>query len=279
MPFFNVTKDNEIDIFDEIIGWDMQSGEFKRALDSVLKKKGQVVINLNSPGGVVTEGMAMYGLLRPIADKVVVNVYGVAASIASVIAMAAGKVRMMEGSMMMIHDPFIAGFISGGAEEMQSLADVLSKMREMIKDAYHKKTNISHDEIAEMMSAETWLTAEEAVEKGFADEAIATHRAAARFEFPSAKNKEGVKKYLTAVADSASPSEKEGEAETPSIEAILNEILEIVRDLKERDEKTTEPAEPVDSSSPETESDSGTDFLSLLEQATLALKSNTKQEV
>jgi len=130
------------------------------------------VINLyiNSPGGSVTEGCAIYSALKR--HKAVKNVYidGQCSSIASVIAMAGDKIAMSPVATMMIHNPITA--LAGDAEEMRKTANILDIMKETIINAYITKSHLSREEISNLMDTTTYLTAKQAIEKGFATEEI-----------------------------------------------------------------------------------------------------------
>ncbi len=129
-------------------------------------------VRINSPGGDVFEGIAIYNALRRHDSRIVVDVDALAASAASLIAMAGDTVRISDNSMMMIHNPYtIAG---GDAREMRRVADLLDKVGENVVSIYHDKTpDLNPSQIQDMLDAETWLTASEAVEMGFADEVTA----------------------------------------------------------------------------------------------------------
>lgn len=150
---------------------------FKDELDA-LGEIDTLNVYINSPGGDVFAGQAIYSILKRHTAKKVVHVDGVAASIASVVAMAGDVVRMPANSMMMIHNPM--GGCWGFASDHRKMADDLDHIREGMLAAYQSKvTKLSKDEIIALLDAETWMTAEEAVEKGFADELIEEVKAAA----------------------------------------------------------------------------------------------------
>lgn len=134
-------------------------------------------VYINSGGGDVFAGQAIYSMLRRHSARKIVYVDGLAASIASVIAMAGDKVTMPRNAMMMIHNPWSWGY--GNAEEFRKMADDLDKIRESLIATYEDKTGQAREKIIELMDAETWMTAEEAVELGFADEVEATNEVAA----------------------------------------------------------------------------------------------------
>jgi len=128
-------------------------------------------LRINSLGGSVFEGNAIYNGLKNHKAKVHVKIDGIAASIASVIAMAGDDIEIPENGMMMIHDPWT--FAGGNAEEMRRAADMLDKIKVGIVAAYRGKTGKDDAEIGDLMSAETWMTATEAVAMGFADTMLA----------------------------------------------------------------------------------------------------------
>src|SRR5690606_2072539 len=125
-------------------------------------------VYINSPGGDVFAGQAILSTLKRHKARKVVYVDGLAASAASVVAMAGDVIRMPRNSMMMIHNVWTIAV--GDANELRGVADALDRISETIVAAYEEKTGLERDAIKAMMDAETWMTAEEAVEKGFADE-------------------------------------------------------------------------------------------------------------
>lgn len=138
-------------------------------IDRVLKNAGDndVIINLNSPGGDAFDGIAIYNRLKQHKGKVTVYVHGWACSAASIIAMAGDEVIMGLGSMMMIHE---ASTISWGSKgDMRKVADMLEQLDNGIINIYESRVAISREEIQEKLEAETWMSADTAVELGFAD--------------------------------------------------------------------------------------------------------------
>lgn len=125
-----------------------------------------VNFHVNSVGGSVWDGIAIYNAIKDMPNKKTVFVEGLAASIASIIALAGDAIHMCIGSMMMIHNAWT--FAAGDANSLEEEAERLRKVNESLIDIYEKETNLNRDEIAEYMNAETWLSAEEAVELGFA---------------------------------------------------------------------------------------------------------------
>lgn len=173
------SKRGEIWLYD-VVGEGFFGGMSAKTFSDELKALGQVdVINLhiNSPGGSVFDGVAIYNQLARHPARVEVDVDGIAASIASVIAMAGDEIRIADNAMMMIHDPH--GSAYGGAGDMRKTADLLDQIKDVIVATYAKRTGQPEAELAALMADETWLTAAEAVGKGFADVATADQKIAA----------------------------------------------------------------------------------------------------
>jgi ATP-dependent Clp protease, protease subunit len=174
--FAAAKKENtvELTMYDQIGGGFFSDGitaaDVKKKLDEA-GDVSKIVVRLNSPGGSVFEGVAIYNLLAQHGAPVHVFVDGVAASIASVIAMAGAKISMGQGSMLMIHNAWIAAM--GDSKELRSTADLLDKIStSSVRNAYVNRTGMKGDEVQSLMDAETWMTAEEAVAQGFADEVL-----------------------------------------------------------------------------------------------------------
>jgi len=159
----------EISIFNEIGGWGLAVADFKRDFDAIKTSK-KIKLLLNSAGGNVFDGMAIYNLLAAFKSKISVEVLGIAASIASVIALAGHELTMGEGSYFMIHNP--TGLCIGTAEDMRKVAEILEKIAGQIANVYTNNSNLDKDDVLQKMSEETWFTAEEAMEAGFADNVI-----------------------------------------------------------------------------------------------------------
>jgi ATP-dependent Clp protease protease subunit len=140
--------------------------EFKAELDK-LKNKKRVNVRINSPGGGVWAGMAIYNMLSQLKAETYGYVEGVAASIASVILQGCKHRIVAPGSMVMIHNP--SATIAGDADDLRKAAGVLDKIKSAIISTYSERVGTGSDEIAALMSAETYMTAEEAVGYGFAD--------------------------------------------------------------------------------------------------------------
>lgn len=131
---------------------------------------GDITVRINSPGGDVFAGVSIYNMLREYNGRVVVKVDGLAASIASLIAMAGDEIVMLPGAMMMVHKPWTIA--AGNADELGRAVEMLEKTCESMIPVYASRTGLSEEKIEELLAAETWMTAAEAVELGFATEAV-----------------------------------------------------------------------------------------------------------
>lgn len=132
-----------------------------------LESGKDIDIQINSPGGSVFAGSEIYTLLMNHKGNVNITITGLCASIASVIAMAGTTVSMSPTAQFMIHN--VSGMTSGDYRDMEHMAEVLKKNNEALCNAYEIKSGLSRDEILEMMNHETWLTAQECLDKGFID--------------------------------------------------------------------------------------------------------------
>lgn len=128
---------------------------------------GEVTLWINSGGGDCIAAAQIYNMLMDYKDDVIVKIDGIAASAASVIAMAGTRVCMSPVSMMMIHNP--STFACGESKDMKKVIDMLETVKESIINAYEIKTNLSREEISTMMDNETWMDYRQAVNYGFAD--------------------------------------------------------------------------------------------------------------
>lgn len=165
-------KTGELLLYGDIasISWwgdEVTPKQFKEDLDAL----GDIdILNvyINSDGGDVFAGQAIHSMLKRHKAKVNVHIDGLAASIASVVAMAGDKIYMPSNSMMMVHKAWT--WTAGNSDDLRKMADDLEKIEETIVNAYRDKSGLSVKKIKELMEAETWMTAEEAVQYGFADE-------------------------------------------------------------------------------------------------------------
>lgn len=146
----------------------------KQFKSELISGSGDITLWINSPGGDVFAASQIYNMLIDYKGNVTVKIDGLAASAASVIAMAGTRVSMSPVSQIMVHNPITVAI--GNAEEMSKAIDMLSEIKESIINAYELKTNLPRDEISKMMDSETWMNAKKAVELGFADEIMYTEK-------------------------------------------------------------------------------------------------------
>ena len=135
--------------------------------DELMSGTGDITVFINSPGGDCVAAAQIYNMLMEYKGNVTIKIDGIAASSASVIAMAGTKVLMSPVSLMMIHNPLTVAI--GDSEEMKKAIDMLSEVKESIINAYELKTGLSRAKLSHMMDSETWMNAQKALELGFAD--------------------------------------------------------------------------------------------------------------
>jgi ATP-dependent protease ClpP protease subunit len=181
-----------VDVMD-VIGesWDGY-GVTARRVGALLRQAPDraVVVNINSPGGDVFEGLAIYNLLRGHKGDVTVRVVGLAASAASIIAMAGDRVEIARAGFLMIHNTWV--FAVGDRNDLTSVAGQLAAFDEVMADLYAVRSGIDAAEIGKMMDRETWISGRAAIDQGFADELLAADaieiNETARAEAPRVKN-------------------------------------------------------------------------------------------
>lgn len=171
-------------IFEQIgKDWWSEEGVSARDFQQALQEIGptaELIVEINSPGGNVWDGLAIYNMLRGHGAKVTTRVTGLAASIASIIALAGNTVEMSESALFMIHKA--SGLQAGNADEMRKMADMLDKHDEVLAGIYAAKTGKTTAKITELMAAETWFSGPEAKAGGFIDALINLPAAQASFD-------------------------------------------------------------------------------------------------
>ena len=169
------SDDNTITIFD-VIGQDYWTGEGVTAkrIAGALRAIGDkpVTVLINSPGGDMFEGLAIYSLLREHPAEVTVKVLGLAASAASIIAMAGDTVQIARAGFLMIHNAWI--YAAGNRHEFREYADYLEPFDRSMADIYAARTGMEFEEIQTIMDAESWIGGSDAIEQGFADSLLAS---------------------------------------------------------------------------------------------------------
>ena len=138
--------------------------------DDLEAEEGDVTVWINSPGGNVFAAAEIYTMLRDYAGSVTVRIASLAASAASVIAMAGDRVQMSPTALLMIHDP--STIAMGNAKDMEKAIETLNEVKESIINAYMAKTGLRHNKVAELMESETWMNAKKALDLGFCDEIL-----------------------------------------------------------------------------------------------------------
>ena len=232
----------EILLYDTIASFDDEDFGYVRAKTIIneikaLENEKEITLRINSIGGDIFQGFAIYNTLLSSKAKIIVRIDGIAASSASLIAMAGDKIIMPENSMMMLHNPW--GTCSGDAEEMRSQAELLDKLKEMCIKAYQAKTGLTAEKLSELMGDETYLSATECKELKLCDEVVEKIDVAAemrRVTGPASSFKES---EIAKIQDEARMQERErikalDELLTPNREALISRAkYEEPKDAKE----------------------------------------------
>ena len=240
----------------EMIGEDWWSGEgvtakqFQKELAKV--KSSKIDLHINSPGGDVFDGNAIYNLLISHPAEITTHIDGLAASAASVVALAGDKVLMAENALFMLHQPF--AFTLGNEEDHEKTLEVLRQIGGSIAKVYSGKTKKEEDEIRQMMRDETWLNSDEALEAGFVDEIVNKIDMAACAEFGSKMAKMGYKKIPEPFNLNQAPTAKEAEKALRDVGFSIKEAKTILskglsdglRDVDTPDDLDQEPDSPRD---------------------------------
>lgn len=247
--------DRTIGIYD-VIGQDYWTGEGVTAkrIAAALRSigAGPVTVNINSPGGDMFEGFAIYNLLREHPGEVTVKVLGLAASAASVIAMAGDTVQMSRASFLMIHNSWVIA--AGNRNDLREIADFLEPFDRAMADIYAARTGIDADTIGEMLDAETWLGGSDAIAQGFADELLASDQiaegekasAAAVRRLEAALRASGmsrsaamrlISEFKSSLRDAAGSGERDatdrGESESAALREAAAVAASLIRHIKE----------------------------------------------
>ncbi len=191
---------SELLLYDVIGGDFFSEGVTARDFRASLKAVRSKTLNLriNSPGGSVTEAAAILNALDEWPGRIEVDVDGLAASAASVVAMAGDRIRVSSNGLLMIHDP--SAMAGGNAADMRRMADLLDKVKEQIADAYMRHAKVSREQIVAWMAEEKWFAGGEAVACGLAHETSAPMRMAACADFKTVAAKLGYRKVPAALA-------------------------------------------------------------------------------
>ena len=194
----------------------------------------EITVRINSPGGDVFDGVAIYNALKQHPAKINVQIDALAASIATVIAMAGDTITINDSAMMMVHNA--SGMCFGEAKDMRKTADVLDQIKTGVMMGAYKRTGLSEDDLAAIMDAETWYTAQQAIDAGWVDKITAAKpknaTARARYDLSAFKH---APEALTVSVDDAVEREQ---AEAAEVARIASEIAENERISAEKQAKT-----------------------------------------
>jgi ATP-dependent protease ClpP protease subunit len=247
----------EVMLYDEVGGWfGATADQFIADLRGITAPN--LRLRINSPGGSVFEGIAIANAVRSHPANVTVQVDGIAASIASVIAMAGDRIEMAPNSMLMIHDA--SGVCLGNASDMEEMAELLDLISDNIADAYASRAGGTRDQWRDRMRAETWYLPEDAVENGLADEAVQVPKSGTPAE-PNEEESEPdmARAYDLAAYGYTGPRREEPKAETGLTEDIRSLIgEEVAAQLRAAvapavEDAPATPEEPVEEPAPEPE--------------------------
>jgi len=155
------------DIGDDMWTNAVSATTFSKEMDKLPASVKEITLRLNSPGGSVFDGMTIYNRLKQSKAKITVRIDGLAASIASIIALAGDEIIMGEGSFIMIHKPWTG--LYGNADELDHTARTLDQLEEQMLGIYSRKTKIDREELRTMLRKEVWINAEDAVKNGWAN--------------------------------------------------------------------------------------------------------------
>jgi len=178
-PQAAANKTAEIHIYGYVGGWDVSARQFAKDLKE-LGELDEIQLHINSPGGSVFEGTAIYNLLKNHKAKIETHIDGIAASMGSVIALAGDTVHIAENAYFMIHNP--SGVVAGEEKDMKKAADLLAKIKTTMVNLYSSRSGMSEEAVVEAMDEETWYAGTEAVEAGFATDTTAAIDLAACYE-------------------------------------------------------------------------------------------------
>lgn len=198
-----------------IIGeWGLSDREFIRDVEAAGDDIELIEVTINSRGGEVDHGLAIFNYLKSHSAAVSVRIDGIAASAASMIALAGDEIIMPENTLMMVHNPWT--FAAGNAKQLRKTAEDLEKFEQSLLSTYMARTNKSEDEIRTLLDEETWLTAAEALELGFADKVESLKRSATAALAEAVDIPEAVLARIQAAGEPAEPGESDPENDPPA---------------------------------------------------------------
>lgn len=220
-------------VYDEIGIWGITAKDFMREIDGL--KASNITLRVNSPGGDVFDGIAIYNALRNHPAKVSTQVDGLAASIASIISMAGDEITIAKNAFFMVHNAW--AMTAGNADEMRKMADTLDKIDTTLVKTYADRTGQTQRAIRQMMADETWLNADEAVALGLADKLADDQGAKATFDLSKFRN---VPKDLHAEAEP--PTERDIEQLLRDAGVSRKEAMTAVAAIKSHNQRDSDEA-------------------------------------
>lgn len=243
--FKNIINEKaDLYIYSEISSWeeDVSSDSFKKELDS-LGDISTINLYINSPGGSVSEGLAIASMLKRHKAFTIANIDSMACSIASVIACACDKVVMPRNTMLMIHNALVGGFMYGNAKDFRKQADDLDKITESLRQTYLEKAGdkLTEEKLIELMDAETWLTAQDAFDIGLCDEILSAQQ-----EYVACVDKDVMKNYINIPDDIRDLLEKEGNSLKVDNKTEEHDAIDHEAEVEETVEEVTETEEEIE---------------------------------
>ena len=254
----NAGTSAEISIYEEIGMGGVTPAAFISELAAL--KSLPITVRINSLGGSVFDGLAIYNLLRDHVGGVTIRIDGVAASMASVVAMAGTRVIMSESALMMIHNP--NSEVAGEASDLRNMAGVLDQVKNSLVAAYQRKTNLPPNRLAAMMDAETWMSAADALELGFIDAIEKSALVAAKFDTARMPNLPAkFKNLMSQPTTPATPTNATAEEVAALTTQVADLLAQITILIHERDELVSQLALaqstlPVERSMPDVDPES-----------------------
>ena len=245
----------EIYIYDEIGGFGVDANNFVESLEA-LGEIEQIDLRISSPGGSIIEGNVIYNAIKRHPANVTVYIDGMAASMASVIAMAGDEVIMADNALLMIHNPWTVSI--GDSDQLRKDADLMDKMKSAIINAY-SRSNYDIEELEELMDSETWFTAQEAIDAGFIDGTVEGLKAAALItEMATIANQAGSTlpvekivsslvtkhdKQITILNNQITEMTESAEQEKAQIVELQNSVKEYTTQIEDMESSHTEEIE------------------------------------
>ncbi|MEX5914513.1 head maturation protease, ClpP-related [Staphylococcus ureilyticus] len=238
-------SNNEIDIYGfidsmTVEGMTISPQTVKDQLNEMSDEK-EIIVNINSQGGDVFSGVAIYNMLRRQDARITVNIDGLAASIASVIAMAGDTVNMPNNAVLMIHNAWTN--VTGDSNEFKKQADSLERINSVVFNSYiDKNPDIDHALLRQYMDEETWFTAKEAEELGLIDNITESTRVAAAATSTMLGGETFMSRYRN--EDSQQPQQPKKQGEEVTVEDVMDKLEEILAEIKKVSDKDGEGSEP-----------------------------------